>query len=496
MKFRWDNRYLHWGVTAFLVVAASMLFYYGIFHMKTLIVGIRTFFSIMAPIIYGLVIAFLLSPVVNFLEKKLIFPVFAKKDVHLEKRGRRIVRWICVILSLLFLLVIIYTLLMMILPQLIRSVMNLIYSFPHYVDVVQQWMESFMEKGWDLNREAVDALNQYTSQAQEYLTNNILPQMQSMLKNISAGVFDVLIFFKNFLIGAIVSLYVLADKEFFIAKGKMVAYAVFPMKWANLIIHSMRFTNRTFGGFISGKILDSAIIGVLCYIGTTILDMPYAILVSVIVGVTNVIPFFGPYLGAVPCFFLILLVSPIQSLYFALFILILQQFDGNILGPKILGDSTGLSSFMVIVAIMIGGGVFGIPGMIIGVPVFAVIYAALEKLIRHSLLAKNVPAEVKDYVDMDCLDVKTGECIPMPKEEKPKKKPEGEEKPKSVFSSMFMRIWGIFLNIVLTVWKYLKKYLHIAGEKLGIFFRYLWKKIKAFYRFLKEKSANGLQITK
>mgnify|MGYP000287864072 CR=1 FL=1 len=174
---------------------------------------------------------------------------------------------------------------------------------------------------------------------------------------------DLLVFLKNFLIGAIVSLYILADKEGFIAKAKMAVYAALPTKWATFLVHSMRFTHKTFGGFISGKILDSAIIGVLCYVGTSIIGTPYAILVSVIVGVTNVIPFFGPYLGAVPCILLILLVDPIQSLYFLIFILILQQFDGNILGPKILGESTGLSSFMVIVAIMVGGGLFGVPGM-------------------------------------------------------------------------------------------------------------------------------------
>ena len=180
---------------------------------------------------------------------------------------------------------------MMILPELIRSIMGLIYSFPAYVKVIQKWLQSFIEK-WNLNSDALDTLNQSITTAQDYLTTNILPQMQEMLKNISAGVFELINFLKNFLIGAIVSLYLMADKEGFIAKAKMLTYAIFNTQHANFIIHSMRFTNRTFIGFFSGKILDSAIIGVLCYIGMNFLNMPYILLISVIIGVTNVIPFF------------------------------------------------------------------------------------------------------------------------------------------------------------------------------------------------------------
>ena len=187
----------------------------------------------------------------------------------------------------------------------------------------------------------------------------------------------------------------------------MAVYAALPTKWATFLVHSMRFTHKTFGGFISGKILDSAIIGVLCYVGTSIIGTPYAILVSVIVGVTNVIPFFGPYLGAVPCILLILLVDPIQSLYFLIFILILQQFDGNILGPKILGESTGLSSLMVIVIVYLSIG-------LVGVPVFAVLNAAVWKLIGRSLDEKDMSADAEFYRDIDCVDPVSGKVLPMP----------------------------------------------------------------------------------
>lgn len=413
MKIRWNHRYVQLGVTAFLVIAASILFYYGIFHMKSLVTGIKTFFSIMAPIIYGAAIAYLLTPIVNFLERKIIFPIFEKRHKPLQKKGRKAVRWICVILSVFFMFLIIYALVMMILPQLIRSIMNIIYSFPHYVNVVESWLNSVVEKGWKLNPDMISQINQYSSRLQEYLTNTILPQMQFMMKNISASFLDLLVFLKNFLIGAIVSLYILADKEGFVAKAKMATYAVLPAKWATFLVHSMRFTHKTFGGFISGKILDSAIIGVLCYVGTSIIGTPYAILVSVIVGVTNVIPFFGPYLGAIPCILLILLVDPIQSLYFLIFILVLQQFDGNILGPKILGDSTGLPSFWVLFSILLFGGLFGFVGMIIAVPTFAVIYRAMSLYINSALKKKNYSENTPDYCRLHHIDPRSGDFIDM-----------------------------------------------------------------------------------
>ena len=238
------------------------------------------------------------------------------------------------------------------------------------------------------------------------------------------------------------------------------------------MIHSMRFTHKTFGGFIYGKLLDSAIIGVLCYVGTLILNMPFALLVSVIIGVTNVIPFFGPYIGAIPCILLILVVNPLKGLYFAIFILLLQQFDGNILGPKILGETTGLSSFMVIVAILIGGGLFGVPGMIAGVPVFAVIYAMLWRLIDHSLQNREMPQQEEKYVNIDCLDAKTKQVIPL--KEEPRKI--SSEKLAENRNRIFMKIWTPFSNLVLLVWKYIKKCLHIV-----------WTYLKKGYCILKEK---------
>ena len=211
----------------------------------------------------------------------------------------------------------------------------------------------------------------------------------------------------NTIIGLIVSVYVLMEKEKFIGQSKKIIYAIFKPERGNIIVRTVRKSNQIFGGFITGKILDSVIIGVICYVVLLIMNMPYTVLVSVIVGVTNVIPFFGPYIGAIPSFIIIALANPLQGLYFLIFIIILQQFDGNILGPKILGNSTGLSSFWVVFAILIGGGMFGVPGMILGVPTFAVIYYIVRNIVNYFLRKRSLPDKTDEYIMLVDIDTKT-----------------------------------------------------------------------------------------
>ncbi len=421
MKFRWDNKYLHWGVTGFCVIAASLLFCFGIFRMHILLRGIRTVIDILMPIIFGAVIAYLLNPIVNFMEKSLIYPFLKARKLEISRKMRRFIRYIVVLLALLIFGLIIYALVMMILPELIKSIVSITNSFPRYIQNCEKWITALLEDRPDLNETIGIMFSRYSQKIEQYLTQDLLPNLRQTVLHVSAGVFGALVFLKNFLIGAIVSVYILADKEGFLGKIKMVLYAVFSTKHANNILDTMRFTHKTFGGFISGKILDSAIIGVLCYIVTSIIGTPYAILVSVVVGITNVIPLFGPYLGAVPCALLVLLVDPLQCLYFIIAILVLQQFDGNILGPKILGDSTGLSSFMVIVAILVGGGLFGIAGMLVGVPICAVIYALIFRAVEHKLAEKNLPTKPEIFRHVDYIDIDTGKVctleVPMKEED-------------------------------------------------------------------------------
>lgn len=431
MKFRWDKKYLYWGVTALAVICASMLFYFGIFHMDVLIRGFRILSNVMMPVIFGVVIAYLLTPVVNFLEKKFFFPLMKRKKIDINKKKKKAVRYISVFFALMFALLIIYSLMAMIVPSIVESIISIINDMPRYVQNVGHWLNSILKNNPELRSTAIDFFNSYSSKVETWMNVQLLPQLKEVLQQFTTGVFGALVFIKNFLIGAIISVYLMADKEGFLTQGKMFIYAVFDAERANDIIRGCRFVNKTFGGFVNGKIVDSAIIGVLCYILTSIIGTPYAILVSVIVGVTNVIPFFGPYLGAIPSAFIILLVNPMQCLYFLITILLLQQFDGNILGPKILGGSTGLSSFMVIVAILLFGGLFGIPGMIIGVPVWAVIVAGLKYLRNSWLKKKELPTDDKLYQEINFFNPDTLEPVKMKSEEE---KEESEKKKRSFWN--------------------------------------------------------------
>lgn len=404
MKFRWNKKYLYWGMTAFAVICASMLFYFVIFRMDVLFTGLKKLTSIMMPIICGFIIAYLLIPIVNFQERRIFYPLMEKKRLSLDKRKRKIIRFISIFLALIFAILIIYSLLAMIMPSIIESVISIINDWPRYFRNMTNWLESVFKDNPDWSTTVLEYFEKYSPKLEDFLQEQVLPQLRQVLQHLTTGVFGTLVFIKNLLIGMIISVYLMLDKEKFATQCKMSVYALFDTERANHIVHAFRFIHKTFGGFISGKIVDSVIIGILCYIITAIIGTPYGLLVSVVVGVTNVIPFFGPYLGAIPSAFIILMVNPLQCLYFLIFILLLQQFDGNILGPKILGDSTGLSSFMVIVAILLFGGLWGIPGMIVGVPLWAVIVAGLKYFRKHALEKKELPSEEEAYEQMDHME--------------------------------------------------------------------------------------------
>lgn len=411
MKFRWEKKYLQWGLTAFCVISASMLFYFGIFHMDSLKRGLGVVYAILTPIIYAGAISYILWPIIRFLEKRVIYRICDKLEWRPTKKIKKIVRMVCVITSLLLFFFIIYGLLSMLIPEIISSITNIVDNFPRYISNIQDWLSNLLKNNPELEESSNMFFATFSTKIESWLSDDFLPQINNIVKNFSTGFFGILVFLKNFLIGAMISVYLLYGKETYVAHGKKAIYCMFRPEITNNIIRDLQYVDKTFGGFIVGKILDSIIIGILCYIGTTLMNLPYALLVSVIVGVTNVIPFFGPYIGAVPSAFLILMVNPVQCIYFIIFILVLQQFDGNFLGPKILGGSTGLSSFMVIVAILVGGGLFGIFGMFVGVPVCAVICTIIGNMINRRLEKKNLPVNVEDYQDIDHLDAETFEPV-------------------------------------------------------------------------------------
>ncbi|MBE5881717.1 MAG: AI-2E family transporter [Lachnospiraceae bacterium] len=416
MKFRIDKKYLAWGLTAFCVAAASMLFYYLLFHMGNIKSAFGAAVKICMPIIDGLVIAYLLSPVVNYLEHHVFFPLCKKTNIRLSIKNKRRIRLGTSLITLCLMLLLVYWFCVMIIPQLIESIQNIILQLPTYINNLSSWLEGIFEQNKELSVFVNNIIVQYSGQIEEVTTNKLIPQLNEIVQSISSTVFssvlNVLLMAWNFFIGLIIALYLLLSKELFAGQGKKIIYALFEESSANAAIKNIRFVNSTFGGFISGKIVDSLIIGMLCFIGMTLLNLPYPLLISVIIGVTNIIPFFGPFIGAIPSTILILMVNPLQALYFLIFVFVLQQFDGNILGPKILGDKTGLSSFWVIFAITLFGGYWGFLGMAIGVPVFAVLYAAWKAFINRSLNKKGLSTDTQEYLNLS--EIKNNEYIELP----------------------------------------------------------------------------------
>ena len=407
-KADWNIKpYLAIGLLVFIVFCCCISVFFLIYRYNGFASGWKKLMNVLQPIIIGLVVAYLLNPIMMFFERNLK-KLLAKK-IKSEKRVRKLSRGIGTAGALLVLVLIVYTLLMLIIPQLTQSIMGMITNLPEEVQAFVNWMDDSFKGNSETVSYVGEALTKATSYLENWLKTEVLPQATTYIASITNGVISVVKLLFNMIIGLIVSVYVMMEKEKFIGQAKKVIYAVFKPRRGNIIVTTIRKSNKIFGGFITGKILDSAIIGVICYICLAIMQMPYTVLVSVIVGVTNIIPFFGPYIGAIPSFIIIALANPIKGLYFLIFIIILQQVDGNIIGPKILGDSTGLSSFWVVFAILVGGGVFGVPGMILGVPTFAVIYYIMKELVEHLLRKRNLPDDTKSYIMMTDVDVATNE---------------------------------------------------------------------------------------
>ena len=295
----------------------------------------------------------------------------------------------------------------MLISQIVPSVQNIAVNFDSYVANITKWLNRVLEDNPEAGDYVIKTVTKYSSELETWVTNDLPNTAAGLIKTVSLSVIGVFGVLWDFIIGFVISIYVMASKEKFAGQAKKVLYAIFEQDTSNTLIKNLRFTHQTFIGFLGGKIVDSIIIGILCFIGTSILKTPYAALVSVIIGVTNVIPFFGPFLGAVPCTLLIFVVDPLHPLnclYFVIFILILQQVDGNIIGPKILGSSTGLTGFWVIFAITLFGGLLGVFGMIIGVPILAVLYAAVRATVNMALAKKNLPTESGKYEKLEYVD--------------------------------------------------------------------------------------------
>lgn len=370
------TQYFKWGLTAFLTVCAVLVFYDTFYQAGTLQQFVSKLASILAPVLYGSAIAYLLTPIMSCLERAIaaLWKKLFKKELKQPSGALRLVSILLTEAVVLFLL---YLLMSVLVPQVVDSVTTLINNAESYYRKVYRWANDLLESDSGIGVWLAGLITERYTDGMAFLTDKVLPWAQKAIVPLTNGIWSgirgAVGFALDLIVGIIVSIYLMGMKEKSLARCCKAVYAALPEENADAVMRGTRRVNAIFSGFVRGKLLDSLIIGILCFICCSILKMPYTPLVSVVVGVTNVIPFFGPFLGAVPSAFLILLVSPKQCLVFVIFIVILQQFDGNILGPKILGDATGISSFWVIVAILVGGGFAGVLGMFIGVPVFACI---------------------------------------------------------------------------------------------------------------------------
>ena len=431
--FNWDKKYLYWGVTAFCVIACSILFYMALPYLPVIGTALKSLARILSPFIWGLIITYLLSPLYKGLYQGFFLPLTEKLSGKKKKGSPKLAKGLSVLLSIIVFLAMITALVYLIIPQLYSSVETIVNNSPGYIDKLSEWSKNTLANYPELRDFVIEKFEEINTNLFTWIRDTILPGLGSFVSNITAGVYYFLRAVYNIVIGIIVSAYLLSNMESASARAKRLCYCVFGVEWAEKIRSAIRFTDRTFMGFINGKLLDSAIIGLICYVVCAILKMPYALLVSVIIGVTNIIPFFGPLIGAIPSAFIILLVDPLKALIFVIFIIILQQVDGNIIGPKILGSSIGINGFWVMFSIILGAGLFSFWGMLLGVPVFVVIYTGITILVERKLKKRSLPVDPEDYADLDHIDPVTREpvkCFAEDEDEKPVKVRKGPENEK------------------------------------------------------------------
>lgn len=386
------KRYLKIGITGAAILASGILCAFVLFKMPVIISVLKGITEILKPFLYGVVFAYLLAPLCNKIEEKL-FQIFPKA----KTKARRFICFIAIVISLCVAIAVIWLIIMMIIPQVWDSVMKIIQMVPQKLIVVNNWIEHMLENQPELQAYFEEFSSQAESNIDSLLNVDTIQKVQSIINSLSVQLFGVLGVVKNIFLGLLISAYLLGSRKLFGAQAGLILHGVFSDKWAKIIEEEIRYTDKMFNGFLVGKIIDSAIIGLLCFAGTFIMGFEAPAFISVIIGITNIIPFFGPFIGAIPCGLLLLLENPMHCLYFIIFIFVLQQLDGNVIGPKILGNTTGVSSFWVLFAILLFGGMWGVVGMVIGVPLFAVIYDIIRKLVYRGLRKHKRESMITDY---------------------------------------------------------------------------------------------------
>jgi len=401
---KWDKDDVNRGYILTISLCVVVLFSVLIGKIGIVFHLLGRFFSALSPILIGCVIAYLLTPIMNMIKSgvlKALKKIF--KNIS-EKKLYRASVIISVFVTISLFLLMLFGFFATLIPQLRDSVVQLYEKVPDYFKTAKAWVAKVFKNNPEFDKLVGNSLSNMEMSLSDVLQNKLLPNMDTIISTISSGIIGGIRFILDFIIGIIVAVYILGSKDELSAQGKKIVFTCFNKKRGTKILNALDYINGIFGGFINGKIVDSIIIGILCYIFCSIVSMPYTMLVSVIVGVTNIIPFFGPFIGAIPSAFLILVDEPKMCLVFVIFIIVLQQLDGNVIGPLILGDSTGLSGLWVLFAILVGGNMFGFIGMIVGVPAFACIYTLMTIFIKNGLEKRGLKNNMDDFITLRGFD--------------------------------------------------------------------------------------------
>jgi len=400
MKIKFNYKYNTISAYVLITFTLCLLILIMIFKFSIIQLYLSKIVKILAPLIWGLVMAYLLNPLMKFIEK------YVSKLTNRKKERKKLTRGISIALVIAVFFSLIFALIGNVVPEILDSIKNILNNMQSYLDNSQKFLQGMLEKISKKNPELMDFINSQFNNIESLLlslVNTLQPQIENifskdgLLAGLTGGAWSLLMGLKDFLIGLIVSIYLLFSKETFSAQVKKTVCGLFNKKNSRRILRLTSDANEKFINFLVGKAIDSFIIGIIAFIYLNVRNMPYASLISIIIGVTNMIPFFGPFFGAIPSGVLILLSNPERTLEFVIFVFVLQQFDGNILGPKILGNQLGVSAFWILVSILIGGGMFGFIGMILAVPFFAVIYPIFVNYVHEKLVLKNMSINTSEY---------------------------------------------------------------------------------------------------
>ncbi len=415
-KWKIQKKYIKIGLLALAVIVCALFFSYMLEHPDEVHAWTKIMKHAVFPVVAGSILAYLLNPILNFFERNLFTPLGMKIFKKNEKKSKKFSRTCGIIGTLIVFFVILVGGIYLVAPQVYQSIVKIVTEAPTYYNNVNRWMNDISKDNPEIASYVVPALDRIYNQALAYVNEDVLPNMDKIVASITSGIVGGVKMLLNIVIALIVSVYVMSEKEVLISVFKKLTYSLFSVKDANAIVRGARYANQVFGGFINGKIIDSFIIGMLCYIVMVCFGFNYPVLISIIIGVTNVIPYFGPFIGAIPSVLILLMMDVKQGLIFAVLVLILQQVDGNIIGPLILGDRLKISSMWILFAILIGGGFFGVPGMILGAPCFACIYALVGTYCKVKLEQKELPLETADYLLIDQVPIGK-EVVPESEEE-------------------------------------------------------------------------------